>query len=310
MIEKNTLSEIIEKLPPFLPQWLEQQYGTLLAAQILQGYAQKRKVTLRVNTLKSAPAQIQEELTQAGITYETVAWSKDALVLTNVREQEVQTLNCYQKGEIYLQSLSSMIPPIVLAPQHGMDILDMAAAPGGKTTQIAAMTENTAHITACEMNAIRAERLRYNLQKQGATGAYVKVTDARRLDDYFSFDQILLDAPCSGSGTISIDDSHLMRTFTKKLVQKSTASQLALLRKALTLMKKGHTMVYSTCSILVQENEEIVKKAMAGTKMELLPITFDGMETLPTLPVTLKETLCIAPTETYEGFFVAKIRKK
>lgn len=304
------MTEIKEKLPVFLPEWLEGQYGKELSEQIMYGYAQKRKVTLRVNTLKCRVEQIQESLTRAGISYETVAWSKEALLLPSAREQEIQALDCYRDGKIYLQSLSSMLPPIALEPQKNADILDMAAAPGGKTTQMAALTENTAHITACEMNTIRAKRLSYNIQKQGASCVYVKVTDARRLDDFFSFDQILLDAPCSGSGTISIDDSQLMWTFTKKLVQKSTLSQLALLKKAITLLKKGHTMVYSTCSILAQENEEIVKKAMAGTKAELVPIVFEGMEVLPVLPTRLKETICICPNEAYEGFFMAKIRKK
>ena len=90
-----------------------------------------------------------------------------------------------------------MLPPIVLNPKENYDILDMAAAPGGKTTQIAALTQNNAHITACEMNQIRLERLKYNVEKQGASSVYVMKQDARRIDDFFSFDQILLDAPCS-----------------------------------------------------------------------------------------------------------------
>ena len=90
-----------------------------------------------------------------------------------------------------------MLPPIILNPKEGYDILDMAAAPGGKTTQLAVLTQNKAHITACEMNTIRLERLKYNIEKQGATSVYTMQTDSRRIDDFFSFDQILLDAPCS-----------------------------------------------------------------------------------------------------------------
>ena len=96
-----------------------------------------------------------------------------------------------------------MIPPLVLAPRQGETVLDMAAAPGGKTTQMAALSGNAALITACEKNRIRAERMQFNLQRQGATRVSVMVEDARRLDDLFSFDRILLDAPCSGSGTIA-----------------------------------------------------------------------------------------------------------
>ena len=79
--------------------------------------------------------------------------------------------------------------------------------PGGKTTQMAAMTGNQAQITACEKNKARSEKLKYNLEKQGAFGTYVMVEDARKLDDFFSFDRILLDAPCSGSGTVEVRDA-------------------------------------------------------------------------------------------------------
>ena len=96
-----------------------------------------------------------------------------------------------------------MIPPIVLDPSPGESILDMAAAPGGKTTQMAALSGGLADITACEKNKIRAQRLLYNLKKQGAGRVTVLETDARRLDSRFFFDKILLDAPCSGSGTVT-----------------------------------------------------------------------------------------------------------
>ena len=89
-----------------------------------------------------------------------------------------------------LQSLSSMLPPIILNPQANNDILDMAAAPGGKTTQIATLTQNKAHITACEMNNIRIERLKYNIEKQGATSVYIMQTDSRIINDFFSFDML------------------------------------------------------------------------------------------------------------------------
>lgn len=243
-------------------------------------------------------------------------WSKEAFILKNDSENEIRNLELYKEGKIYLQSLSSMLPPIVLKPKQGKDILDMAAAPGGKTTQIAAITNNKANITACEMNKIRAERLKYNLEKQGAK-VYVMVQDARKIDDFFSFDQILLDAPCSGSGTINLQnneqDDKIAKNFTTKLVQKSVESQTVLLKKAINLLKKGEEMVYSTCSILANENEEILQKIQkenkTGNKIEIVPINFEGIEKLPLLPTTIEGTLCVLPNELYEGFFLAKIRK-
>ena len=169
-----------------------------------------------------------------------------------------------------------MIPALVLNPQPGEDICDLCAAPGGKTTQIAALTQNKAYITACEMHAPRAEKLEHNLSKLGARNVVVMRTDARRLDDFFRFDRILVDAPCSGSGTIWSQDPKIARRFTRALVEKSRKSQRALLSKALSLLKPGGTLVYSTCSVLESENEDIVRDCLAKARrkasFELKPI--------------------------------------
>lgn len=186
-----------KQLPEFLKEMLNEQYGEKLAEKIIDGYNKERPVTFRVNTLKVDTMEIEDILRKAGIEFERVPWSKEAFILKNVSEKDIENMEIYRNGEIYLQSLSSMLPPIVLAPKENTDILDMCAAPGGKTTELAALTQNKAHITACEMNNIRLERLKYNIEKQGANSVYTMQTDTRRIDDFFSFDQILLDAPCS-----------------------------------------------------------------------------------------------------------------
>ena len=296
-------------IPEFLIEKLESQYGSEIKEKILEGFNKTRKVTFRVNTLKASIEEIEEVLVKENIEFEKVIWSKEAFILKNVREEDIQKLNIYEEGKIYLQSLSSMLPPIVLNPEEGKDILDMAAAPGGKTTQMAALSNNKAHITACEMNNIRIEKLKYNVEKQGASCVYIMPKDSRQIDDFFSFDQILLDSPCSGSGTLESDNVNTEKYFTPKLIEKSTKSQYALLKKALRILKAGHEMVYSTCSILKEENEEIVRKVLKETKAEIVPIDFEGIDNLPTLPVSLDGTLCVMPTEEYEGFYIAKIRR-
>lgn len=296
-------------MPEFLIQMLEKQYGEEIKNKILKGYNLKRKVTFRVNTLKSNIEETEQVLNKLNFEYEKVPWSEDAFILKDVKESDIQELEIYKQGKIYLQSLSSMLPPIILNPEEGADILDMAAAPGGKTTELAALTNNKAHITACEMNNIRIEKLKYNVEKQGASCVYIMQKDSRQIDDFFSFDQILLDAPCSGSGTLNFEDKNLEKFFTLKLVEKSTKAQLALLRKAIKILKKGQEMVYSTCSIFSQENEEMVEKVMRENKLEIVPINFEGIEHLPLLPTQLEGTLCVCPNELYEGFYIAKIRK-
>lgn len=300
---------MIDNVPKFLIELLEKQYGENIAKEILKGYKSKRKVTIRANTIKTNMANVKSELAKGNIEYETVLWNEDALILNNAKENDIRNLKLYQNGEIYLQSLSSMLPPIILNPKQDMDILDMCAAPGGKTTQMAALSKNRAHITACEMNYIRMERLKYNIEKQGASCVYVMQKDARTIDDFFSFDSVLLDASCSGSGTLNMDDSKLEKTFTINLINKCKNAQLQLLKKAIKVLKPGREMIYSTCSILSCENEEILNSVLKTEKVEIVPINFEGIEDLPLLPTEIAGTLCVCPNELYEGFFIAKIRK-
>lgn len=294
----------------FLEEMLEKQYGKETTKEIIQGYTAKRKTTLRVNTIKSNIKEIKDELEKEKVKYEQVTWSKDAIIIKNADEKSIQEMEIYKKGKIYMQSLSSMLPPIILEPKEGIDILDMAAAPGGKTTQIATLTNNKSHITACEKNKIRAERLKYNIDKQGATCVFIMPKDSRFIDDFFSFDQILLDAPCSGSGTLNFNDTNTEKYFTKQLIERSVSVQKTLLKKAIKLLKPGHEMVYSTCSILSCENEEVINSILKDGKAGIIPINFKGIESLPILHSKIPGTLCVCPTDLYEGFFVAKIRKK
>ncbi|MBQ9658455.1 MAG: RsmB/NOP family class I SAM-dependent RNA methyltransferase [Clostridia bacterium] len=293
----------------YLLNKLNSQYGMEIKEKIIKGYFAKRAVTLRVNTIKSTKEKVCEELKRANILYENVSWSEDALIIKNAIEKDIENLEIYKQGEVYLQSLSSMLPPIILNPEKGIDILDMAAAPGGKTTELAAITENKSYITACEMNTIRLERLKYNIQKQGATSVTTLNKDARRLDDFFSFDKILLDAPCSGSGTIELN-SEKNQDISERFINKLKKVQQELLNKAINLLKPGKELVYSTCSILEEENEEQIIQLMKRNDVEIVPIEIDGGEDIPKLPCKIDGAICVMPNELYEGFFVIKLRKK
>ena len=313
-------------LPVFFEPLLAEQYGPDDVKRVLAGSCAMRPVTLRANTLRATLGEVESALDTAGIGYQHVTWYDDAFIIRDEREKALWDLPVYKEGQVYLQSLSSMIPALVLNPQPGEDICDLCAAPGGKTTQIAALTQNKAYITACEMHAPRAEKLDYNLNKLGTRNVTVMRVDARNLDDFFSFDRILLDAPCSGSGTLKAGDARTAKRFTPSLVKKSTKSQKALLSKALGLLKPGGTLVYSTCSVLACENEDIVESCLREAKrkgvFELQPIVCrpqDAVEEasfpaevaadFPLLPTRLEQALCLAPTDLYEGFFVAKIKR-
>ena len=253
-----------------LPEWLENelktQYSDEQLDQIKNGYNSNRKTTFRVNTIKSNKQEIISELEANKIKYKIInneivknVQSPTIFLLEN--DIEIRKTKIYEEGKIYIQNLSSMIPPLFLNPKEQEDILDMAAAPGGKTTQIAAMSDNKANITACERNTIRLDKMMYNIDKQGAN-VYCINKNSLELDDFLKFDKILLDAPCTGTGTISYK-TNFEKHLTKSLLEKTTKTQEKLLNKAIKLLKKDGELIYSTCSILKKENDEIIQKILS-----------------------------------------------
>lgn len=289
------------EIPQFLKEKIEKEYGLEILKKIETGFIEEKPVTLRVNTIKTNAEKVKIELEKNNIEYEIVEWNKSAFIIKNVKEEEIRKLDIYNNGEIYLQSLSSMIPAIIIDPKERENILDMTAAPGGKTSQMAAIANNKVFLTACEKNKIRLDRLQYNMQKQGVKNINIMQEDSRKLSNYFSFDKILLDAPCSGSGTENVFNSN----FTEELIKRSCKTQEELLTKALSILKHGGEMVYSTCSILKEENEEILNKVLKKFKAQIVPIQIP--KEIPVLPTSIDGVATICPTKLYEGFFVAKI---
>lgn len=280
---------------------LIKEYGEDLASEIISGFKSK-PLTIRVNTLKCDKDYIKDVLDNFNIGYRDVNFYKDALIL-DCNENRIREFDIYKNGMIYLQSLSSMIPPLCLDIKTNESILDMAAAPGGKTCEIASLSDNKARITATEPNKIRFERLKYNVTKQGARVSVLR-EDARGLDEFLRFDKILLDAPCSGSGTITNNK------FNFDLVNRSVKRQKELLVKASQILKSGGFLLYSTCSILKEENEENIKYLLDMGNMEIVDINNDLFKDIPTLPSTIDGVITVKPNNLYEGFFIALLRKK
>lgn len=287
----------------FLKKILSNEYSNNYVDDILAGYSVKRKTTIRVNTLISTLEEVIQFLDKNNISYIILSNIPNAIIIND--SSDITKTELYETGAIYLQSLSSMLPPLILNPKEDAHILDMCAAPGSKTTQLAALTNNKACITACEFDKIRAERLKYNLNKLGANRVTVLVKDSRNLDEFFRFDTIMLDAPCSGSGTVLLNEES-KQVFNQKVIDKCQKRQISLLKKGLSMLNKNGILVYSTCSILKEENEQVLKACLNGN-FELIPIDKEQYD-LPYLP-SLENTITIAPTELYEGFFVAKIKR-
>ena len=276
---------------------LKNAYGER-TEEIVRGFGVRRKSTLRANTLKASDEEIAFALSEAGIAYERIG---SAFAVDPDHETRVRALPEYANGSLYMQNPSSMIPPLVLGAKAGENILDMCAAPGGKTSQIAALTGNGAFITACEKDRIRAERLKHNLTLLGVRRVNVMLTDSSKLDPAMKFDRILLDAPCTGSGTVA---PRSPGKYSEKLLAGCVRAQRALIKRAVTLLKKGGTLVYSTCSLLPEENEEAAAYAVTlGAETEKIDLR---PERARLLCCGTRGALLIAPDEYYEGFFVAK----
>ena len=274
-----------------------------------------RNCTIRVNKIKSNIEEIENALSLNNISFERVDWYEDAFILQGDSEEiksKIEKLDIYKDGKIYVQSLSSMIPPIVLEPNTNENILDMCAAPGGKTTQICSISSNSALVTACEMNTIRYDRLKYNVDKQSARVNLLK-QDSRTLSDFLKFDKVLLDTPCSGSGTQDIsfyeNGFDVKNKFNENYLNKLNKAQTKLLEKAINITSKGGIIVYSTCSIIKDENEQIIEKFIKSGKVQIIPIDIDKFKSIPMLESTINGVMTVKPTIDYEGFFVAKLKK-
>lgn len=266
---------------------------------ILSGLV-KKKTTFRVNNLKSNKEEIESILNSNNIKYSKVDFYDDAFILkTDINLRE---LDIYKEGKIYVQSLSSMLPPLYFDYKQNDSIIDMAAAPGGKTSEIASITNDTILITAVEKNKLRGEKLIYNLDKQGLKHYSIIFEDATKLNEFMKFNKVLLDAPCSGSGTILKEQ---LNSITEDLVNRSSNIQKELLDKAINLVNVGDEIIYSTCSIFKVENEEVINKFIQEGRVEVIPIN----TSIETLPSTIEGVLTIKPTELYEGFFISKLKK-
>jgi tRNA (cytosine40_48-C5)-methyltransferase len=303
------MEQSANKIPSYLYELLSKQYNEADLKSIISGYSSNRLVCFRINSLIATKEEVLSELSLHSLVVKPVAWYEEGYVLTNGCENDLVKLECYQQGKIYIQNLSPMIPPLLFDYKPTDTILDMTAAPGGKTSEMGTVTNNKVSLTACERDFIRFERMKYNLNKQKVCCTCLNI-NALDLDDFFSFDKVLLDAPCSGSGTIEINKIGSNYKFNEYYLNVNIKRQAKLLAKAIHLLKKGGQLIYSTCSILSHENEEIIKPFLIKNQVQVEPINYSNYSELPLLPTLIKGALQICPTDLCEGFFVIKLTKK
>ena len=309
------MGETRKRLPRDFINGLDATFPQALVETILRGMGCRRLTTLRVNTLKSSAAELMGFFRENAVKHRRVSWYPDAFVLSELRERDAQSWPQYAEGRIYLQSLSSMIPALVLGPCPGERILDIAAAPGSKTTQMAAMMRNEGAIVANELDAVRGERLAYNLRLQGCSIVEVRIGRGEKLGDAMpeGFDRVLVDTPCSGEGRFVVHEPATSRAWSLRTVAECVRLQKKLLSSGARALRPGGVLVYSTCTLNRDENEGVVQWALENLPLEVqriavtLPGSFEGFAR--GRHPGLRGAIRIFPDSEREGFFVCRMRK-
>jgi 16S rRNA (cytosine1407-C5)-methyltransferase len=262
---------------------------------ILHAFSVKRPLSIRINTLKTTAAQVKNALTESGIAFHETPVADTALVL-DTAPAAVTSLPLYQTGGIYIQSLSSMLPVLCLDPKPDETVLDMAAAPGSKTTQIAALMENRGEIIANDIGSKRLYKLKSVLTLLGVSNTKVVSIPGQALWNRYPeyFHKVLLDAPCSMEGMFYTGDPKTFAHWSPKKVKHLAKLQRWMLRSAVSSVRVGGTVVYSTCTLSREENEEAVSWILAKEKGKL----------------EKAEEKRILPSPEMEGFYFAKLVKK
>ncbi len=311
-----SIKEMRNRLPKEFMQFLYKKYTPIKVDQILLGMTENRYTTLRVNTLKYDIQNLMKYFKDKNIKFERVPWYKDALIIKNANEKQIQKLEIYEKGYIYIQSLSSMIPPLVLNPQIGEKILDLTAAPGSKTTELASLMNNNGYILANELDKVRYERLIYNINRQGAEIVETVNERGEKLGNKYPefFDKVLLDTPCSGEGRFIVSSVATYRDWSTKKVKELSKLQKKLFESAYKALKPNGTMVYSTCTLNLEENEFVLDWALKNFNLKLVNIELDIKDAQngfnDNLDKSVNKAIRILPSKDTEGFFVAKFVKK
>jgi 16S rRNA (cytosine967-C5)-methyltransferase len=255
------------------PDWIARlwwdQLGADDARALMERDNEPAESAVRVNTLRAEPAAVAAELAEAGVESHAAPGIPEGLVLD--RAWDAHGSDLFERGLVMPQSRGSMLVAHALDPQPGERVLDMCAAPGAKSTHLAALMQNDGEVVALEQNAQRAEELAANAQRLGASIVATRHQDAREPDGGAPFDRILLDAPCSDLGTLqSRPDARWRKTPAQ--IEALARLQAELLDAALAQLKPGGRLVYSVCTISPREQvTELAGTRAEGPPTQLLP---------------------------------------
>jgi tRNA (cytosine49-C5)-methyltransferase len=266
---------------------------------------QFRRKSIRVNTLKTSVVHARNNLLDQGWALTPIPWCKEGFYIEGER-RDIGNLEEHKRGDFFIQRSTSMLPALVLHPTGKDKVLDMCAAPGGKTTHLAALMKNKGSIVANEPFRNRVKELHINLDRCGVKNVVVTTQPGEKITGV-RFDKILVDAPCSNSGSLKGNtkkSAEIMKLWSVKRVKRYAKLQKKLLLHAYELLKPKGVVVYATCSLDPEEDEDVVDYVVKKTGATLEKIN------LPVKAADKKYFKIWPQYQNTDGFFVAKLHKK
>ncbi len=311
-----------EKLDPRFLERINQIYSKPDLEIVKSGFeTKKRNTTFRVNTIKSSNENEEKYLNSLWISFEKIGFLSNAYKINALNWYRVANLRWFISWEFYLQWITSQIPVELMDINEWMTVLDVSAAPGWKTSQICSKLNNTWKVVANELNTIRREKLKATIKKQWCTNVEIIWIDARELWKKYkneTFDSILFDAPCSAEWRINLNEEKIWPSWDEENIKKNAKLQKEILDFIIPLLKKWGELIYSTCTLAPEENEEIVDYILSNFKdFEVQKISLDYMFSRPWITKfnwkkynsEITNCLRILPNIESEWFFVAKFKK-
>jgi 16S rRNA (cytosine1407-C5)-methyltransferase len=291
-------------------------------------FYQRARTTIRLNNLNGENEKTYKLLSDTkGWKLQDIKNIDDTYFVNNRDKSEIAETEEYEEGKFYIQNLSSILSIYILDPQKGEKILDLAAAPGSKTTLISSLTNNEAHITANDIDPQRISKLNNVLHQFGSQNVKVINEDGALLGKTYPnhYDRVILDAPCSGEGRIYLAGQKPLRFWSIKMVNAMVKKQEELIESAFKALKVSGTLVYSTCTLEPDENEGVVThllKKYPDARMEEINFV-EKLEPLLTDKITqgitkwsgntyhqeVAKSIRIIPSPEMMGFYIAKITK-
>lgn len=319
----------MEKLPKQISDRFSSIYSKKEMTYLETVFLLKRRpVSFRVNTLKSNLQEVEGELTNNSIAYKVLDFPKEAILLDEkYTESDIWKLSIYKLGKIYMQSISSQVPVAYFSKENftGLKILDACAAPGGKTSQLSALYPD-ATIYAFEPQRVRYDKMRYNLKKLWCENVECIHDEIRNIWEYIQeenyFDMILVDAPCSSEGSLSLHNDKFLKSWDISHINKNYKRQKFIVSDIVPYLKDGWEFIYSTCTLAPEENEAVVHYLLSNFKniqLENIDLwenkyikhsnSLKGFESKIFKTEISEKTLRVIPSEYSEGFYIAKFRK-